>query len=159
MGNLRDQLKKAKVLSEKEARRLAHEERVKRKEVGREGLESEQAKRQREIEAKRQAERERDRTRELESESARQAEAERAACLAILDNEAREPARGGAIWHFEVEGGFLPFFRTSETDRHQLASGTLVAVRRGPPGTFAYGVLPRHLADRVKRIWPERVYG
>ena len=39
MGDLRDQLKKAKILSDKDAKRLAHEERVHRKEVGREGLE------------------------------------------------------------------------------------------------------------------------
>ena len=49
MGDLRDQLKKAKLLSDKKARQLAHEERVHRKKVGREGLEKEQSERQAEL--------------------------------------------------------------------------------------------------------------
>ena len=50
MGDLRDQLKKAKILSEKKARQLAHEERVHRKAVSHEGLEREETERLAEIE-------------------------------------------------------------------------------------------------------------
>ena len=42
MGDLRDQLKKANLISKKDQKRLEHEQRVRRKKVGREGLEQEQ---------------------------------------------------------------------------------------------------------------------
>ena len=59
--SLRDQFKKANLLSDKEARRLAHEARLERAEKGREGLDAEAATRQRELELLQT--RERDRTR------------------------------------------------------------------------------------------------
>ena len=47
--NLRDQLKKAKLLDEKRSRQLAHEERVHRKKVGRDGVEAESKQRGEEL--------------------------------------------------------------------------------------------------------------
>ena len=47
--SLRDQFKKAKLLSDKEARRLEHEARIERKEKGREQLEQEQKEREQQV--------------------------------------------------------------------------------------------------------------
>ena len=47
--SLRDQLKKANLLSDKDAKRLAHEARVERADKGREQLEAEAAARQQEL--------------------------------------------------------------------------------------------------------------
>jgi uncharacterized protein YaiL (DUF2058 family) len=157
MGDLRDQLKKAKLLSDKEAKRLAHEERVKRKDVGREGLEREQAARQQELAGLREQDREDDRRRQAELERDRQDRAERAACEEIV-RAARVPGRGGQIrFFFETEDGRLPWLSVSESERLELGSGMVAIVRRGPEGADVYGLLETSLAKRVRKSLPERV--
>lgn len=67
MGNLRDQLKKAKLLSEKDARRLAHEERVRHKEIGgAEAADQAKAEHQEALARRREEQAEADRRRDLE---------------------------------------------------------------------------------------------
>ncbi|MBK8974464.1 MAG: DUF2058 family protein [Planctomycetes bacterium] len=157
MSNLRDQLQKANLLSKKDARRLAHEERVHRKETGREGLEAERRERELELEQKRQQEREQDRDRQARLEAERKQEQERAACLAILANETTKPARGSTTWHFELPDGRLPALKLSEADRHQLQGGHLCIVRDRDVDALVFALLPAHLARRVHRTFPECV--
>lgn len=67
MGNLRDQLEKAKLLSEKDARRLAHEERVRHKEIGgADAADREKAEHQEELARRRAEQAEADRRRDLQ---------------------------------------------------------------------------------------------
>ena len=54
MGSLKDELLKAKVVSKKDVKRSDHEDRVRKKEVGREEVEKEKEKFREEIAAKRQ---------------------------------------------------------------------------------------------------------
>lgn len=158
MGDLRDQLKKAKLLSQKDAKRIAHEERVHRKEAGREGLEREQEQRQRELAAQREQEREQDRARQQELEARRKVEAERAACLALLENEVVRPARGNSTWHFELPDGRLPVLKLSEADRHSLLGGHVCVVRRSTnPEALTFGLLATAHAARVRQHFPERI--
>jgi uncharacterized protein YaiL (DUF2058 family) len=156
MSNLRDQLKKAKILSDKDARRLAHEERVHKKEIGREGIEAERAARERELETLRETERTRHAEREAALAAQRAAEAERAACLAILETEVKGVGRG-APWYFELEDGRIPFVRIDELDRHQLAGGQLCIVRRGEGDAHVYGLLATPLAKRIAQQFPRRL--
>lgn len=68
MGNLRDQLKKARLLSEKDARRLAHEERVRHKDIGgAKASDQEKAEHQEALARKRAEQAAKDRQRSLES--------------------------------------------------------------------------------------------
>lgn len=158
MGDLRDQLKKAKLLSKKDAKRLAHEERVHRKQAGRKGLEQEQVERERELEAKRAAAREQDRARQAELEAERREHAERAACDEMLRSQVRSPQRGGTIrWFFELTDGGLPALMLQPSDLAQLNAGHLCVVRRGPAGTHTYGLLAAEHAQRVHRVAPERI--
>lgn len=158
MGNLRDQLKNAKLLSDKKARQLAHEERVHRKQVGREGVEREQQERQVEISERRAAERERTRLVQAEVEHGRQAAAERAACLDIMHNEVVRPrGRGGRRWYFEVEDGSLPWFEVEDAMRFELESGAYWVLRTGAAGSHAYGLLSAEQASRVGQAMPEVV--
>ena len=158
MGDLRDQLKKAKLLSKKQAKRLAHEERVHRTEVGREGIEKEQQQRKAELEQQQARDREQTRRAQAELDAGRNAAAERAACEEILRNEVRPaPNRGQQKWHFQVEDGSLPWFEADEALRFQLQSGAFWVVRVGGAGSHAYGLLPVEQARRVAEALPERI--
>jgi hypothetical protein len=158
MGNLRDQLKNAKLLSDKEARRLAHEERAHRKEVGREGLEQEERERQAEVARLRAEQREQAAAAQAMRDRERQEAAERAACAEILKNEVVQPrGRGGQRWYFELEDGSLPWFEVEEAMRFQLQSGAFWVVRIGAPDSHAYGLLPAALGARVVRAMPHAV--
>jgi uncharacterized protein YaiL (DUF2058 family) len=158
MGSFRDQLKKANLISKKDEKRLAHEERVTRKEVGREELERQAAARRDELGRLRDAEREKTRELQAELDRDRTARAELAACRELLEREARAPARGGGMrWFFELPDGTMPFLSLTETDRLQLAGGQLCVVRIGPPNAHVYGLLPTPLTKRVHAALPERV--
>ncbi|MFO1052831.1 MAG: DUF2058 family protein [Planctomycetota bacterium] len=155
--NLRDQLKKAKLLSEKDAKRLAHEERVHRKEVGREGIDAEKAQREAELTRLRADERTVDVERGKQLEAERLLAAERAACEAILETAVRSSGRGGAPWFFELPDGRLPQLRVDDADRHQLSTGQLCVVRRSRVDAHVYGFLAASHAQRVARALPDRV--
>ncbi len=158
MGDLRDQLKKAKLLSKKDAKRLAHEERVHRSQVGREGLEREQAERRAAIEQQRSEQRQHTAEVQAELDAARRAAAERAACEDILAREVVQPhARGGRRWYFEVEDGSLPWLEIDEALHFQLQSGHYWVVRTGAPGSHVYGLLEAEQARRVFAAIPDVV--
>lgn len=158
MGNLRDQLKKAKVISEKKARQLAHEERVHRKEVGHKGLEQEQAERTDEL-RKLQSEDRKVRAEEQQAlDTARKQTAEVAACEEILRKEVVTPrARAGQRWYFELEDGALPWFEIDASTRFQLEAGAFWVVRTGPAGSYQFGLLASDHARRVAKSLPEVV--
>ena len=94
MSNLRDQLEKANLLSNKDAKRLAHEERVHRTEVGREGLDQEQRARQQEIDRLRAQERNLTKAQQSQIEAERRIAEERAACEQIMAKDVTRPGHG-----------------------------------------------------------------
>ncbi len=155
---MRDQLKKAKLLSEKKSRQLAHEERVHRKKVGREGLDKEQRERSAEVQRLQQGERATQQETQRELDEQRRADEERAACLDILQNDVTRPrARGGSRWYFELADGSLPWFEVDEAMRFQLQSGAYWVVRLGSPDSHAYGLLTAQLGERVAKSLPDAV--
>ena len=156
MGDLRDQLRKAKLLSKKEARRLAHEERLHRAEVGREGLEGEQQTRQAELHRVRAEGSEQSRRQQAEVEAAKAAEAERSACQQILSAQALAPEPGGqGRWFFALADGSLPSLALNERQRRLVESGSLAIVRTGPEGSYCYRLLEKKLSRRVSAVFPE----
>jgi predicted phage gp36 major capsid-like protein len=155
MGNLRDQLEKAKILSGKESKRLAHEERVERKEKGRETLEQEQARRQQELTAQQAQERERIRREQERLDAERKAHEEAAAARALLA-DARKP--GGTVkWYFQAKDGSLPWLECSPREAQELRAGMVCVVRTGPAGTHTYRLLPTEQARRVAKVLPDAV--
>jgi uncharacterized protein YaiL (DUF2058 family) len=158
MGDLRDQLKKAKLLSEKEAKQLAHQDRVRRAEVGREALEREEAQRRAELAQQQEAEREAQREQQRRLEEERRAAAERAACRELLEREVIRPReRGGKRWYFQLPDGSLPWLEVDEALAFQLQSGAYWVVRLGPPGTHVYGLLAAEHARRVAATLSEAI--
>jgi uncharacterized protein YaiL (DUF2058 family) len=157
MGNLRDQFKKANLLSDKEARRLAHEARVERTEKGREQLEKEQQSRQQELQQQSKQQREQTREQQQALEQERKAREEEAAVAAILQDEAKKAGPGSVKWYFATPDGSLPWLEVSPQELRQLRAGMLAVVRSGPEGTHDYRLLGVEHARRVARLRPEVV--
>ena len=146
--SLRDQLKKANLLSDKDAKRLAHESRVERKDKGRETLEQEAAARQREIEQLAAKDRERTRQETERTEQQRKQRAEIAAVKALLA-DAKKPGPGAVKFYFEAEDGMLPWLEVSPREAQEVRAGQLCVVRAGAPGTHTYRLLALEATRRV----------
>ena len=158
MGDLRDQLKKAKILSDKRARQLAHEERIHHKQVGRAGVEQEQAERRAELEQLKEEGRASQRAAQEVVDVAKREAAERAACAEILSRDVVQPRRGGnQRWHFELADGSLPWFEVDEGMGFKLQSGAYWVVRAGPQGSHDYRLLPAEFGARVSAALPHTV--
>ena len=152
--SLRDQLKKANVISDKEARRLAHEARVERKEKGRDVLDQEAAARQQEIEQLQGQERERTR-REQEQIDAARARADELAAVRALLAAAKKPGPGTVRWYFTADDGALPWLELTPRDAQEVRAGQLCVVRSGPPGTHTYRLLALDACKRVAKVLPD----
>lgn len=152
--SLRDQLKKANLLSDKESKRLAHEARVERKEKGRETLDQEAATRQQQLEGMQAQDRERTRREQQQLDAAR-ARADELAAVRALVGAARKPASGTLRFYFEAEDGSLPWLELSPRDAQEVRAGQLCVVRSGPPGTHTYRLLPLDATKRVAKVLPD----
>jgi transcription elongation GreA/GreB family factor len=154
--SLRDQFKKANILSDKEARRLAHEARVERTEKGREGLEQDAAQRQRELDQLQSRERERVRRETERSENERR-QREELVAVRVLVNDAKKPGPGTVKFYFEAGDGTLPWLEVSPREAQEVRAGSLCVVRSGPPTTHTYRLLSLEATKRVAKVWPEAV--
>ncbi|GAB4150413.1 MAG: hypothetical protein Fur0037_18920 [Planctomycetota bacterium] len=157
MGDLRDQLRKARILSDKEARRIAHEQRVERKQKGREELERENEERERELLRLKEAERREAARRQKEMEEQRKLREELAAVRSILDHETRKPGPGSTRFYFQTADGHLPWLELGAREAQELRAGMLCVVRKGPAGTHVYRLIATDLARRVSRVMPEAI--
>lgn len=159
MGNLFDELKKAKLVDEKRARRLAHEKRVEHQEKGGDkGLDEEARARQAEFEKRRKAEaeesRQKDRARQEKlREKERRAELEQLVASRALGRD----AEGRQRWHFEAEGGSLPFLPVNAAVARRLEAGELGIVRDPGQDRPSFVLVPRDLAQRLGREIPGSV--
>ena len=152
--SLRDQLKKANLLNDKEARRLAHEARVERKEKGRETLDQEAAARQQQLEGLQGQERERTRREQEQLDAARARADELAAVRAVLAG-ARKPGPGTVRYYFTADDGWLPWLELSPRDAQEVRAGQLCIVRSGPPGTHTYRLVGLDATKRVAKMLPD----
>jgi len=154
--SLRDQLKKANLLSDKEARRLAHESRVERKEKGRETIEQEAAARQAELEALTAKERERIH-REQEALDRQKKQRDELVAVQALLADARKPGSGTVKFYFEAADGTLPWLELAPREAQEVRAGQMCVVRGGPAGTHTYRLLPLEATRRVARVLPDVV--
>ncbi|MCR9247091.1 MAG: DUF2058 family protein [bacterium] len=154
--NLRDQFKKAKILSDKDAKRLAHESRVERTEKGHKQIEQEQKDRQQEVQRLRQEGRELSKKQQEQLDRERKAREELAAAKVLL-GEARRPARGPVKFYFATNDGALPWLELSPREAQEVTAGALCIMRTGPVGTHVYGLLGIESARRVAKQLPDTV--
>ena len=152
--NLRDQLKKANLISDKKAKQLAHQQRVERKEKGREKLEEEQQQRRGEVQQLREQGRERTR-REQEALDRERKRREEQVAVEQLIAAAKKPGPGTVKFYFATDDGALPWLELSSREAQEVRAGQLCVVRGGPPGTHVYRLLSIDAARRVHRVRPE----
>jgi len=154
--SLRDQFKKANLLSDKDARRLAHEARVERTDKGREAIEQEAATRQQELAAMSASERARIRAEQEAIDRERRQREEIAAVHALLA-DGRKPGGGAVKFYFATPDGSLPWLELPPREAQELRAGQLCIVRASPGITHVYRLLPLEAARRVARVLPELV--
>jgi uncharacterized protein YaiL (DUF2058 family) len=124
MADLRDAMKKAGVVSDKQVRQSRHEARVHRSEVGAEGVEAERMRRDEELRAETErrgaADAERDRARRAGAE----AEARRVRLKALVrDHDLSVSDAGPRRFYFTVAGGEIAFVDVSDPLARRLAQG------------------------------------
>jgi uncharacterized protein len=153
MGNLFDELKKAKLVDEKRAKKLAHEQRVERKQKGGDkALDQEAQARQAEFEKKRKDEALENRRAERgRQEQQRKKELHAELIQLVASRALGRDAEGRQHWHFEVEGGNLPFLPVNATAAKRLEAGELAIVRDPSRSYPCYVLVTRDIALRLKR--------
>lgn len=152
--SLRDQFKKANLISDKDARRLQHEARVERTEKGREALDQEAQGRQQEIEQLQARDREKVR-REQERLDAERVKRDEVVAVHALLAAAKKPGPGTVKFYFEARDGTLPWLEVSPREAQEVRAGTSCVVRGGPPSTHTYRLLPLEATKRVARVLPD----
>jgi uncharacterized protein YaiL (DUF2058 family) len=155
MGDLRDAFKKAGLIDEKTDRRLKHEERLQKGELGREGLaqkqQQEEAERHRREEAKRA-----DAKAAQQKHDAAQKQSERWKKLVReLEAQARRGTSGPRRFHYIDAEGFLPYLQVDDETGRRLEAGELAIVRL--PDGDQVALAPRALAQELHAFEPERV--
>lgn len=154
--NLRDQLKKANLISDKKAKQLAHAQRVERKEKGREQLEHEAQRRTDDVQRLRDEARERTRKEQESLDRERKRKAEQVAVDQLLES-AKKPGPGTVKFYFAAADGALPWLDLSSREAQEVRAGQLCVVRVGPVGTHTYRLVPVDAARRVHQARPDAV--
>ena len=155
MGDLRDALKKAGLIDDKTDRRLKHEQRVEKKELGREGLEE----RQRRESAERAARDEQKRA-EVRAAQARldqeRGRGERVRRLAAaLAEQALRGTSGPRRFHWVDADGQCPWIALDDETGRRLEAGELALVV--PPDRDEVALVPRALALELHALSPGRI--
>lgn len=158
MSDLRDQLRKAGLVSEKQLRQAKHQERVHAKEVGHAGIEAERrAEEERlraEEEARRRADRERDENRKQRERDATRHE--RAAQI-VRGGWIREAALGARRFYFVASSGRITYLDLSETVIQRLLAGTAAIVDTGRAVRGEFCVIAERAAAELAQIEPGRI--
>ena len=160
MGNLFDELKKAKLIDKKRAKQLAHEARVEKKTKGGDLAKDEALKQKAEAHESRKAEeRRRNRDREAQRQAERQARERRAELKQLVaSRRLADDPKGGRRWHFVAENGGVPFVLVDEQASCRLQAGEL-AIVQDPNFENAprYAVVPREVAQALAEHSPEAI--
>jgi uncharacterized protein YaiL (DUF2058 family) len=154
--SLRDQFKKANLLSDKDARRLAHESRVERSEKGQKALDQEAQERQQQLASMSADERARTRQETEKLERERKAREELTAVQVLLA-DAKKPGPGAVKFYFATADGLLPWLELSPREAQELRAGQLCVIRAGRAATHTYRLLGLEATKRVAKLMPEVV--
>ncbi len=159
MGDLRDQLLKAGLVTDKQVKKAASAERRRKKAKGHKALARERAQREAEAEAKRRQRIERDRAAgKARAAQAATAEQRAQAEQIVRANKVPGATRGGRRWYYERPDGRVPYVTLSDEAAEGLERGRFALVGSGP-GNDGRGVIvvTRDAAQRVQALDPERV--
>jgi uncharacterized protein YaiL (DUF2058 family) len=159
VGDLRDAFKKAGLIGDQDERRLAHEERVARKELGRSGLE--QQKQKEDDERRRRDEQKRAETKAAQEkhDAARQRDERWRKLVRELEAQGLRGGSGPRRFHYREPDGHLPCLLVDDECGRRLEAGELAIVAL-PAADAAHGpvlIVPRSLAVELRSIEPQLV--
>ncbi|MBD3163131.1 MAG: DUF2058 family protein [Candidatus Eisenbacteria bacterium] len=158
MSDLRDQLRKAGLVSDKEIRRAKHEERVHASKVGAGGLAEEKRERERRLQEQREAERKAAREREqrrLQQERERQEEGRLA--QTIRRGWLRDATGGSRRYFFETRTGRISYLDLTDLAVGRLNGGSAAIVETAGAVRGDYCVITDRAAEELRRLEPDRL--
>lgn len=158
MADIRDQLKKAGLLSEKQARQAKHQERLHAAAIGRPGIEAERRAEEERERAEAAARKEADRKR-ADEERRREREGAAAQRLAqlIRGGWIREATAGARRFFFAGEEGRIHFLDLSDIAARKLATGGAAIVETRGLVRGEYCVVNERAATEISHLHPEVV--
>lgn len=152
MGSLKDQLRKANLISKKKAKQLAHEQRVKRKKLGKDGLQAEQEK----LEEARKLEQQRARKRAKEREAAlrkqREEREQHARLRDLVKNAYLSKFGGPRRFFFVTRDRKVPYLEVSDDMGRRLESGRCAIVEAPSDLPDDFAIVPRDVAEKIQAI-------
>ena len=158
MGDLRDAMKKAGVVSDQQVRRAKHGDRVHRKEVGPEGLAAEREQRAAALEAEQARRRQADAEREKTHQTEHAALARRESLQQILRaNDLSAQESGPRRFYFVLPGAEVAFVDVSDALARRLAQGDAAVVNATGLLEREFGLVPGKIAVEIEGIDPSRI--
>ncbi|MBL8841706.1 MAG: DUF2058 family protein [Planctomycetes bacterium] len=152
MGDLRDAFKKAGLIDDKTDRRLKHEQRVEKKELGREGLE-EQRRREEAERAQRDAQKKADvKAAQARLDADKQRTERQKKLRAALDEQAIRGTGGPRRFHWVDAEGYCPWIALDDTTGRRIEAGEIALVLLPDRGETA--LVPRALALELHASYP-----
>jgi len=158
MADMREALRKAGLVSSKQARQSQHQERVRRKELGHRGLESEQRERERQA----RLEQEQQRTRDREAERDRRSRLESAARATdlvgmIASGLVPGATAGSKQYFFTLPSGQITYLEVSEGAHKALQNGAAAIVESLGAVPSLFCVVTVQTAQALRQHRPEIV--
>jgi uncharacterized protein YaiL (DUF2058 family) len=158
MGDMRDALRKAGLASEKEVRQAKHRDRVRRTELGEEGLARERAAREAAQAAERTHKKQEDRAREAAQKEARDREERRQRLATLLqENDLMGREGGPRRFYFVTPERTISFLAVSPQLARRLAQGDAAVVAAAPELHADFAVISGKAAHELSAIDPERI--
>ncbi|MEZ4648414.1 MAG: DUF2058 family protein [Candidatus Eisenbacteria bacterium] len=158
MADMRDALRKAGLISEKQARQSTHQKRLHRKEVGDEGLAEEQRHKDDEFRQEQEAKRAKDRAlEERKAEEAREAVGKVDLVGLIRDGIVSGAMPGPKQYFFTLPGGQITFIEVNDNGGRRIASGSAAIVRSRGAVRGDYCVVDTKTAEILTKEAPDLV--
>ncbi|MBI4082690.1 MAG: DUF2058 family protein [Candidatus Lambdaproteobacteria bacterium] len=163
MADLKDQLLKAGLIDEKQARQARHQRRVETKQLGREELERRQCEEQERARRQQAEQAEADRQRAAEAQAAlttREArlreQQKRETAIQAAYREGELPSWEGTRIYYFVDGKRVEMLQVTEDAARRLAEGGVAICRREGHGR-GFTLLNAGGAEKLRAAAPERV--
>ena len=158
MSDLRDQLRKAGLVTDKELRQAKHRERLHASEVGREGLTAERQAEEERLRAEAQARKRSDRERQ-EQQKRKNLEDAAAQRLhpVIQSGWIREATAGTRRFFIETRSGRISFLDLSDVAARRVSTGSAAIVETAGAVRGEFCVVSTRAAEEIRALRPELI--
>ena len=158
MADMRDALRKAGLASKKELRQVKHRDRVRRKDLGKDGLAAEREQGEAEHRAEGEDKKRADRAREKDRAQHQRDEAVRTRLASLLqENDLSSREGGPKRFYFETPDGHISFLEVSPNLVRRLAQGDAAIVSAADVLRADFIPIPGKAAHELHRLAPERI--